>query len=127
MQYVGAVMITDIHHVSLNVTDTQRSLALYRDTLGLAMLPRPDFSFNGAWLDAGHGRQIHLIESEHVAPNLGQHVSFQVTDLESVLTSLREAGVEVSASKSVGGTAIRQAFMLDPDGNLIEFTQPADD
>lgn len=118
------MLIVDIHHVSLNVTDTERSLGLYRDTLGLTMLPRPDFPFNGAWLDAGGGRQIHLIESGHVAPNLGQHVSFRVTDLESVLVSLRDVGVEVSASKRVGGTDIRQAFMLDPDGNLIEFTQP---
>jgi catechol 2,3-dioxygenase-like lactoylglutathione lyase family enzyme len=122
--YVVQVLIADIHHVSLNVTDTERSLGLYRDTLGLAMLPRPDFSFKGAWLDAGNGRQVHLIESQHVAPNLGQHISFRVTDLESVVISLRDAGVEVSASKSVGDTSIRQAFMLDPDGNLIEFTQP---
>ncbi len=118
------MLIVGIHHVSLNVTDTERSLGLYRDTLGLAVLPRPDFSFKGAWLDAGNGHQVHLIEAEHVAPNLGQHVSFGVTDLEAVLVSLRDAGVEVSASKSVGGTEIRQAFMLDPDGNLLEITQP---
>ena len=87
------------------------------------MLPRPDFSFGGAWLDAGNGRQIHLIEGD-VPPNLGQHVAFRVDDVDAVIAQLRQAGVEVSEAKNVGDTTIRQAFAHDPDGNLLEFSQP---
>jgi glyoxylase I family protein len=118
------VLVADLHHVSLNVTDPERALGFYRDVLGLATLPRPDFSFRGAWLDAGNGRQIHLIEGE-VPPNRGQHVAFLVDDVDAVVEALRGAGVEVANPKQVGDTAIRQTFALDPDGNLVEFTQPA--
>jgi len=118
------VLIADIHHVSINVTDTQRALAFYNGVLGMELLPRPNFSFGGAWLDAGNGRQVHLIEGD-VPPNLGQHVAFRVDDVDAVVATLRGAAIEVSDAKPVGDTAIRQAFTHDPDGNLIELSQPA--
>lgn len=119
------MLIADIHHVSLNVTETGRALGFYRDLLGLAELERPAFSFGGAWLDAGNGRQIHLIESTSVPADVGQHVAFAVSDLDGAIEVLRAAGCDVSDAKSVGGTAARQAFVLDPDGNRVELHQPA--
>lgn len=118
------VLVADIHHVSLNVADTERALGFYRDTLGMASLPRPDFSFGGAWLDAGGGRQVHLIEAEP-PDDLGQHVAFRVDDIDEVVAALRAAGREVSEPQVVGDTQIRQSFANDPDGNRVEFTQPA--
>lgn len=118
------MIVADIHHVSLNVSDTERSLGFYRDVLGMSMLPRPDFSFGGAWLDAGNGSQIHLIEAD-VPADKGQHVAFLVADIEAVVAALQAAGIEVRPPKSVGGTAIQQTFVFDPDGNRLEFTQPA--
>ena len=119
------MLIADIHHVSLNVTDTERALGFYRDLLGLAELERPAFSFGGAWLDAGNGRQVHLIETTDVPDDVGQHVAFSVHDLDDAVEVLRGAGCEVSDAKSVGGTTARQAFVLDPDGNRVELHQPA--
>lgn len=121
---VSDVIIGGIHHVSLNVADTERSLGFYRDTLGLAVLPRPDFPFAGAWLDAGDGRQVHLIETPHVPSDLGQHVAFLVADLGAAIDRIRNAGHEIGDPKSVGDTTIRQSFLLDPDGNRVELTQP---
>lgn len=118
------MLVADIHHVSLNVSDTERALAFYRDVLGMVVLPRPDFSFGGAWLDAGNGRQIHLIEAD-VPGDHGQHVAFRVDDVDAVVAALRGAGVAVRDPKPVGDTVIRQTFTHDPDGNLLEFTQPA--
>jgi glyoxylase I family protein len=118
------VLVADIHHVSLNVSDPERSLAFYRDVLGMTVLPRPDLGFGGAWLDAGNGRQLHLIEAS-VPGDLGQHVAFRVDDLDAVVAALREAGVDVPDARPVGDTSIRQTFLLDPDGNRLELTQPA--
>ena len=118
------MIVDDIHHVSLNVTDTERALGFYRDVLGLAVLPRPDFSFGGAWLDAGNGRQIHLIEAD-VPADLGQHMAFRVSDIDAAVEMLREQGIEVGDPRPVGGTTIMQTFVSDPDGNRIEFTQPS--
>lgn len=118
------MLVADIHHVSLNVSDTERALEFYRDVLGLAVLPRPAFPFGGAWLDAGSGRQIHLIEAD-VPGDLGQHVAFRVESLDEVITELRRVGLDIGDARPVGGTGIRQAFAADPDGNRVEFTQPA--
>lgn len=118
------MLVADIHHVSLNVSDVDRSLAFYRDVVGMTVLPRPDFPFGGAWLDAGGGRQVHLIEAT-VPADHGQHVAFRVDDLDLVIGALRAVGVEVPDARRVGDTSIRQTFVLDPDGNRLELTQPA--
>ena len=41
-----------VDHVSFAVRDLERSLAFYRDLLGLPLAPRPDLGFPGAWLQA---------------------------------------------------------------------------
>lgn len=118
------VIVAGIHHISLNVSDTGRSLEFYRDTLGLVALPRPAFPFPGAWLDAGDGRQVHLIETAGVPADLGQHVAFLVADVDAAISRLRDAGYDVGDAKPVADTTIRQAFAHDPDGNRVELTQP---
>ena len=120
---MAGVIIGGIHHVSLNVSDTERSLAFYRDTLGLAPVPRPAFAFAGAWLDAGDGRQVHLIETADVPPDLGQHIAFRVAELEAAIGRIRDAGYQIGDAKPVADTTIRQAFGFDPDGNRVELTQ----
>ena len=46
-----------VHHVSLNVTNTAEATAFYTDVLGLRLIDRPDFPFDGAWLEVG-GQQV---------------------------------------------------------------------
>ena len=122
-EYRCTVRVADIHHVSLNVSDTARALSFYRDLLGLTEVERPDFPFAGAWLDSGSGRQLHLIEAD-VPADLGQHLAFAVESIDDVVADLRAAGVDVSDPRAVVDTGIRQAFANDPDGNRVEFTQP---
>lgn len=113
--------IADIHHVSINVADIDRSAAFYTDILGLAVLPRPDFPFPGRWLDAGAGRQVHLIQTDQVPDDVGQHFAFRSTDLDQLCAHLSAHGVTVAGPKPVG--AGRQAFFHDPDGNRLEIYQ----
>lgn len=120
------MILSGIHHVSLNVGDAERSLVFYRDILGMTVLPRPDFAFAGAWLDAGDGRQVHLIEAPKVPQDVGQHVAFRVVDLDATIAHLRAAGCVIGDAAPVGGTGIRQAFAFDPDGNRVEFTEPVE-
>lgn len=115
------MMRVKLHHGSVNVSDTARSLAFYSGLLGMEQLDRPDFGFGGAWLDAGDGRQLHLIEAP-VPPDLGQHVALAVDDLDKAVATLAAAGVPVGPIKTVPGTQIRQAHASDPDGNRIELT-----
>ncbi len=110
-----------IHHVSINVPDTDAALHFYVDTLGLTVRDdRPDFGINGAWLDAG-GQQIHLIEGD-APPPMGQHFALLVDDLDAVVAELRGQGVQVSDPSPIGPG--RQAFTQDPAGNMVELNQP---
>jgi glyoxylase I family protein len=110
-----------LHHVSINVSNVAAARDFYTRVLGLSeRTDRPDFSFDGAWLDAG-GQQVHLIEAE-VPTALGQHFALAVPDLDAAVAELRAQGVAVTDPVPVG--AGRQAFCSDPAGNRIELQQP---
>ena len=109
--------LTGIHHVSINVSDLDRSVAFYTDVLGLALdSTRPDLTVKGVWLNLPAG-QLHLIVGEVPTAN-GQHFALGVTDLDDAIAELRGSGVDVRGPFPVG--AARQAFLSDPDGNAIE-------
>jgi glyoxylase I family protein len=115
------MQILGVHHVSINVDDTEEAVAFYTDVLGLRRRDdRPDFGFAGAWLDLGE-QQLHLIEVP-VPEDLGQHFAVRVDDLDATIGELRARGVTVSDPSPVG--ASRQAFLSDPSGNRIELHEP---
>ncbi|MET0004502.1 MAG: VOC family protein [Candidatus Thiodiazotropha sp.] len=113
-----------LHHVSLLVADTRRSLAFYRDLLGLEVDPaRPDLGFPGAWLKVGD-LQIHLLELDNPdalaeRPEHGgrdRHAAFMVDDFKAMRAKLDQAGIDYTMSRS-GREAL---FCRDPDQNTIE-------
>lgn len=109
-----------VHHVSINVADVEAALSFYTDVLGLTERgDRPDFGFPGAWLDAG-GQQLHLIGGS-VPKAEGQHFALGVADLDATVEELRGRGVQVGDPSPVGTG--RQAFVVDPSGNLVELHQ----
>jgi len=106
-----------MHHVGINVTDTDEALRFYVGVLGLRQrTDRPDFGFGGAWLDAGD-QQVHLLQ---VPPpeQKGQHFALWFADLDAVVAELREQGYEVAEPMQVATD--RQAFVSDPSGNTVE-------
>ena len=109
-----------IHHVSVNVSDPDESIAFYTDVLGGAVRgDRPDFGLGGAWIDLG-ATQVHLIAAD-VPPNHGQHFAILVADLDATIRELRSRGLDVEDGRVVGPD--RQTFLTDPSGNLIELHQ----
>jgi glyoxylase I family protein len=111
-----------VHHVSINVDDVPAAVAFYTSVLGLTVrTDRPDFGFDGAWLDAGpSGQQVHLIEAAP-PPDQGQHFALLVEDLAAVVAELRASGVAVTDPSPVGTSL--QSFLHDPAHNLIELHQ----
>ncbi len=121
-------MITGIAHSCFTVSDLERSIAFYRDGLGL----KPAFDFTdengrrfGLDLHAGGRNFIELFEG-----NLGdradgqsfRHVCLEVDDIQATVHDLRERGVEVTDPK-LGGDQSWQAWIADPDGNRFELHQ----
>lgn len=109
-----------VHHVALNASDVDKSVAFYTGLLGGTLRDdRPDFGFPGAWMNLGT-QQVHLIEAP-VPANLGQHFAIHVDDLDAVVDELRSKGLDVTDPADVGPD--RQAFLDDPAGNVVELHQ----
>ncbi|WP_404359740.1 VOC family protein [Methylotuvimicrobium sp. KM1] len=115
-----------IHHISLIVSDTEKSLYFYRDILGLQQTERPNLPFPGAWLQLGE-QQIHLLELENPDPTSGRpvhggrdrHVALTCSDLSPVKEALDNSGFRYTLSIS-GRQAL---FCRDFDGNAIEIIE----
>src|SRR4051812_4304749 len=56
-----SVDIRLLHHVSLTVSDLERSRQFYHEILRLSEIERPPFPFPGAWFQVGDGQHVHLI------------------------------------------------------------------
>lgn len=125
--------ITGLHHVSLAVTNLERSKAFYRDVLGLREIERPPFEFAGAWYGVGD-RQLHLIV--HDKPTLRTrgidshdvHFALRVTSYRETVSFLEARGYSSDARDDTkllkenkwGKAGFPQVFILDPDRHLIE-------
>lgn len=127
------IEITDLHHVSIPVTNLERSRAFYRKVLGLSEIERPAFAFAGAWFGLGD-RQLHLIV--HDKPTLRTrgidshdvHFALRVRSYRDMLAFLESQGYSGNAADEtkrlrenpVGKAGFPQAFILDPDRHVIE-------
>jgi glyoxylase I family protein len=117
-------MISQLHHVSLLVSDTSKALDFYCGLLGLSVdEQRPDLGFPGAWLQVGR-QQIHLLELPNPDPLEGRpvhggrdrHTAFTVSDFEVLKSRLTKAAIPFTLSRS----GRRALFCRDPDQNGIE-------
>ena len=121
-----------LHHVSLCVSDLARAMAFYRDLLGLPELPRPDLGIPGAWLGVGGGLKLHLIENPERAPTgagrrlsiADPHFALWTDDVPAMVEALRRKGLEVLENRH-RTVSFQQAYLKDPDGNMVEFIGPA--
>jgi glyoxylase I family protein len=121
-----------LHHVSLCVSDLARARAFYRDVLGLEELPRPDLGIPGAWLSVGGDLKLHLIENPERAPAgadrrlsiADPHFALWISDVPAMVKALRRKGLEALENKH-RTVSFQQAYLKDPDGNMIEFIGPA--
>lgn len=114
-----------LNHVGLHVDDVERSVVFYGEILGLATLPRPEFSFPGAWFALGPGQELHLIGGRGGgnAPDT-YHYSLEVEDLDGILQRLRQYTLEYRGPQ-IRPDEARQVFLRDPDGHTIELLEPA--
>ncbi|GJM94808.1 hypothetical protein PR202_ga11487 [Eleusine coracana subsp. coracana] len=121
--------IVSIHHVGILCENLERSMAFYKDLLGLKVNPaRPNdkLPYRGAWLWVG-SEMIHLMELPNPDPLTGRpehggrdrHTCIAIKDVLKLKEIFDKAGISYTLSKS-GRPAI---FARDPDGNALEFTQ----
>lgn len=118
---------TRIGHVHLKVTDLDRSIAFYRDVIGLEVTQT--FGTQAAFLSAG-GYHHHIgLNTWHSqggprpdprAPGL-YHTAFVYPDRTALAQALKtalEAGVKIDGAADHGVS--EAIYFSDPDGNGIE-------
>jgi len=115
--------LTQVSVVMLGVHDVARSLAFYRDKLGLTVQREiPGFAF----LNAG---AVTLCLSEPAAKVRGQvagagEVVFSVEDVSAAYQALRGKGVEFTHEPRSITPTTRVANFDDPDGNHLSLYGP---
>lgn len=115
--------LTRLQHVNIPSTDLARSREFYLEKLGLPELPRPPFESPGVWVGAGPENAIHISKVSGLGPNPNNHLALEVEGLEDLVEVLTARGVECHLPPHVPAAG-RQAFLSDPDGNMIELNQP---
>jgi lactoylglutathione lyase len=125
-----------ILHTMLRVGDLERSIAFYRDIMGMTLHRRkdyPDGKFTLAFLGYGKNPEHAEIELTH---NWGVdhyelgtaygHIAIGVDDIYGVCDRIKKAGGAVSREPGPmkhGTTVI--AFVVDPDGYKVELIAEA--
>ncbi|MBD1381990.1 VOC family protein [Metabacillus arenae] len=125
-------MYTSIHHVSLIVTDLERSKHFYGNVLGFEEIERPNFDTKGAWYQLGN-TQLHLIVYDEGKTLRGTieldsqdgHFAVRVTDIDAFIKRMEEQNISMLTIPS-NAAGWHQVYVSDPDGNLIEFNYYAE-
>jgi lactoylglutathione lyase len=108
------------------VSDMDRSVAFYRDVLGLPLrFASPEwteFATSGATLALHASPQPSANDGSGVTPAGGCHPGLSVDDLDGLHQRLVDQGVRcIEAPRDLHGT--RLARYLDPDGMSISISQ----
>ena len=98
--------VLSLNHVALHVADSARSAAFYERVLRLAPLPRPGFSFAGAWFSLGPGQELHLIEDANYplqAWHRRNHFALLIDDADRLARAFAWSGSERCEGQDTAG------------------------
>ena len=121
--------ISAMNHFTVLTDDVPRTVYFYCNLLGLAVGPRPDLGFPGAWLYAGDAAILHIVGGkarEHLKPGVIDHMAFSATGLSETLTKLVTCNIEHTCRRQAG-TGTWQVFLFDPNGARVELDFAADE
>ena len=117
--------IKKVGNVILAVSDIDKSLQFYHETIGL-----PIRNQRRSWVDLGtSGALLSLhpasLTAEHVGSSIdnGITIGFLVGDVQSAVDELKEKGVKIHRD-IIEKDAGKNAVIMDPDGYLISLFEP---
>jgi catechol 2,3-dioxygenase-like lactoylglutathione lyase family enzyme len=120
------IEVRELNHVAIHVRDLARSSRFYGEVLGLPVIPRPAFDFEGAWFGLGK-QELHLILDAKLSPGDKGHHHFalRVDDPFAAKAYLESRGVPELKGPKRRPDGAMQLFLSDPDGYRLElFSAP---
>jgi catechol 2,3-dioxygenase-like lactoylglutathione lyase family enzyme len=136
-----------LEHFTIRCRDMERTRDFYRDVLGFPVGPRPPLKFVGYWLYCGDKPAVHLVKADDptalessatlvgkdlammpAGPRTGclDHLAFRGVDPDEMMARLDRMNIRYEHNVAVGGR-LRQLFLQDPDGLIIELNYPDQD
>jgi lactoylglutathione lyase len=113
---------TQLNHVAIHVADVDKTVQFYRRVLLLGSIPRPAFTFPGAWMRLGADQELHIIgerDEPVIAGNRGNHFALMIDNMDTWETHLRQLNVEY-LPRRIRPDGAYQIYVFDPDGHCIE-------
>ena len=132
------VPVRGLFEAHLTVSDLDRSVSFYRDTVGLSLaLHVPDRQAAFFWIGDPGGAMLGLWSLGSMPMALSLHVAFR-SALEDVLGAcdrLRRLGVtplsffaeEADEPSVIGWMPAAAVYLRDPDGHLLEYLAMLDE
>jgi glyoxylase I family protein len=137
-------MLKRLAHLCLKTSRLEEMAAFYRDGLGATVKFRylaKDGSALGYYVALGEMSFIEIFDHAHAHRRSGSakpyedlqeladpwlarfnHFCFQVEEMDAYVAEIEKRGVTVTGRK-VGNDRSKQAWVKDPDGNLIELQE----
>ena len=124
-----------LHHVTLTVTDLERSRKFYREILQLTEIPRPAFNFPGAWFKLGETQEVHLVVHDRGTfrgkplDSRDIHFAVRAPSYKDAVGFLRSKGYREGADRNDplclilqphATAGYPQLYLCDPDRHVIE-------
>lgn len=142
-----------VHHIGLTVSDIERSVAFYRDMLGLTVIARRETNADYVGKQTGYEGVTLKVASLRVRPDSEQsiemvqyvthgaaaiepatnrpgstHLCFEVNDLRGAYEDLRRRGVQFKTEPVEITSGPNQGgwgvYFYDPDRYVIELHEP---
>ena len=123
---------TSVSHISVTVTNLDLAKEFYGSVVGLREIPRPAFPLPGVWYGLMGDRSLHVTVKDEMplrAVDPGRfdtrdpHFALAVADADEIYTRLQSSGRPFHDFSDTP-SGLRQLFVQEPDGNMIEFIGP---
>ena len=124
-----------MEHYLVLTDDLESTRRFYCDVLGLKEGFRPELTFPGYWLYLGDTPCVHVgewdayvvwtkeagipVSSRAAGTGPLDHIAFNATGYDETLERLERLGIEAS-SNELDDIGLRQLFIRDPNGLMIE-------
>ena len=114
------IRVIGTSHVPVDVEDTSKSASFYTDVLGLEEVESQEPDFDVRWFKTSNGSLIHVLGPAPGFKTL-RRLALEVEDMDDVLAEVKRLKLQIVRGPGEKQDGELYLYILDPDGNLIEF------